>query len=104
MQSAWPAVSRYVEKAGVTLLPVGITGSERLVPIGEERVHPTLVVARIGEPLVSSSIWERAKSKRRLVMDVVGLRIARLLPPPYQGVYGPDGDELGEAREIAASL
>jgi 1-acyl-sn-glycerol-3-phosphate acyltransferase len=104
MQPALPAVSRYVEKAGVTLLPVGVTGSEHLVPIGEERVHPTQVVARIGEPIASSLIWERARSKRRLVMDVVGLKIAALLPPAYRGVYASGAEDLREAHEIALAL
>jgi hypothetical protein len=37
---------------------------------------------------------------RRLMMDVVGLAIAEVLPPPYRGVYGDDVPGLDEARRL----
>lgn len=104
MQPALPAVSRYIHQPDAVLIPVGVTGGERLVPIGEERVHLTRVTARVGPPLRAAELWERAESKRRLVMDVVGLKIAAVLPPEYRGVYGADAPGLERAREIAESL
>ena len=104
MQAALPAVSRYIENPDAVLIPVGLTGSEELVPIGDERVHPTRVVARVGRPLRASELWRHANSKRRLLMDVVGLKIAELVPVSYRGVYGEDASGLEEARAVAANL
>jgi 1-acyl-sn-glycerol-3-phosphate acyltransferase len=104
MQPTLPAVSRYLEKPDGLLVPVGITGSEHLVPIGDERVHPTRVVARIGPPIAAAALWQKTHGKRRLLMDVVGLQIAAVLPAEYQGVYASSAPGLDDARDIAISL
>jgi 1-acyl-sn-glycerol-3-phosphate acyltransferase len=104
MQPALPAVSRYIESPDVVLLPVGISGSERLVPIGEERVRATRVVARVGAPIHTALLWQRTHAKRRLLMDVVGLKIAALLPPEYRGVYADDAPGLEDGRRIAEAV
>ena len=104
MQPALAAASRYLDDPEVVILPVGIRGSERLVPVGEERVHETSVVARIGAPLKSGELHARCDKKRGLVMDVVGLLIARQLPAEYRGVYADDAPDLDAARAVAAAL
>ena len=104
MQRSLPAIVRYFEEPGVALIPVGINGSERLVPIGEERVHLTLARARIGRPAKSEHLDAACSGNRKLMMDTVGVAIARLLPPSYQGVYGPGDPELDDARRIATDV
>jgi 1-acyl-sn-glycerol-3-phosphate acyltransferase len=104
MQPALAAVSRYFECERTVLVPVGITGSERLVPVGDEHVHPTRVTIRIGRPFEGRELIERADGKRQVMMDTVGLRIAEVLPPSYRGVYGDDAPGLAEAREVAGDL
>jgi 1-acyl-sn-glycerol-3-phosphate acyltransferase len=104
MQPALAAVSRYFECERAVLVPVGITGSERLVPVGDEHVHPTRVTARVGQPFGGRALVERAEGKRQVMMDAIGLRIAELLPPSYRGVYGDDAPGLTEAREVAGDL
>jgi hypothetical protein len=104
MQAALPAVSRYIENPDAVLVPVGLTGSEELVPIGDERVHPTRVMATVGPPLRAAELWRHANSKRRMLMDVVGLKIAALVPPSYRGVYGDPVGGLEEARAVAAEI
>ena len=38
------------------------------------------------------------------MMDGVGLAIAALLPPDYQGAYGPNGADLGDARRLLGDV
>jgi 1-acyl-sn-glycerol-3-phosphate acyltransferase len=104
MQPALPAASRYLDDPDVVILPIGIRGSERLVPVGEERVHETTVIARVGAPVRSGELYARCEKKRGLVMDVVGLLIARQLPPEYRGAYADDAPNLEVARGIAAEI
>jgi 1-acyl-sn-glycerol-3-phosphate acyltransferase len=104
MQPALAAASRYLDDPDVVILPVGIRGSERLVPVGEERVHETTVIARVGAPVKSGELFSRCEKKRGLAMDVVGLLIARQLPPEYRGAYADDAPNLETARGIAAEF
>lgn len=104
MQRALPAIVRYFEEPGVAVVPVGISGSERLVPIGEERAHRTTARARIGRAALSQDLSAACGGNRKLMMDAVGIAIARLLPPSYQGVYGAEDPELDDARRVAADV
>ncbi len=109
MQRALPAVARYLEGADTLLVPIAVSGSERFVPVGEERVHPTRVSFRIGKPIAADLLSSACASNKRLAMDAVGVAIGRLLPGPYRGVYAEsrDGatadtrDELQEARRVS---
>ncbi len=87
MQQMLAGVTRYLEEPGTLVLPVGITGTEALYPIGEETLHPVRVVARIGPPIAAGALRDRAGGDRRLMMDEVGLAIAALLPVEYRGAY-----------------
>ncbi len=104
MQRALAAVARYLDYPGVALLPVGLAGSERLIPIGDEALHRTRVRACVGPPVDAESLRERADGKRALVMDTVGCLIARALPPAYRGVYSGQDPAFERARAIAESL
>jgi 1-acyl-sn-glycerol-3-phosphate acyltransferase len=104
MQRSIPAIVRYFEEPGVALVPVGISGSELLVPIGEEKAHLTVARARIGRTALSEDLSSACSGNRKLMMDTVGVAIARLLPPAYQGVYAPGDPELDDARRIATDV
>jgi 1-acyl-sn-glycerol-3-phosphate acyltransferase len=101
MQRTLGAVARYLEGPAAAVLPVGITGSEAMFPIGDERLHSVRIVARVGEPLDGALLRDLASGDRRLLMDVVGLTIAALLPAEYRGEYADDAQELDDARAIA---
>ncbi|MGD8862483.1 MAG: lysophospholipid acyltransferase family protein [Myxococcales bacterium] len=88
MQPILAAISRYLERPGAVLLPVGITGTENLIPIGESRIHPTAVVIRIGEPIASEDLVARCDRKRPKMAEAIGKAIAATLPESYRGVYG----------------
>lgn len=104
MQQILAGVTRYLEVPGTWVLPVGIVGSEALFPIGDEKVHPVRIVTRVGRPIQTGVLRERARGDRRIMMDTVGLAIARLLPSEYQGAYADDVPELGAARRVLRDL
>ena len=90
MQPLLAAAARYCEMPGTWLLPVGITGSDAMFPIGEDGLYPVRVAARVGAPIEAAALQERFGGDRRLMMDHVGFAIAGLLPPEYQGAYADD--------------
>jgi len=100
LQQMLSGVSRYIDGDGISILPVGITGTEELFPVGDDTLHPVEAVARVGEPIDATSLREHSHGDRRLMMDVVGLAIAGLLPDDYKGVYAPDVEGLDEARSV----
>lgn len=87
LQPAFPGSALIAMRSGVSILPVGIAGTERIKGIGWVLRHPRIVV-NIGRPfyLPASSRLNRAElvDNTNLIME----RIAELLPPQYRGVYG----------------
>ena len=100
MQQLLVSVTRYLDSPDVWVLPVGITGTEALFPIGEDTLHPVRAVGRVGRPIPASVLRERAEGDRRLMMDGVGLAIAELLPPEYRGAYSDEVTDLVDARRV----
>lgn len=88
MQRSLPAVARYVEAApGAWVVPVGLTGTEALFPVGEAAVRPTTVTLHIGAPMSAHRLMTACGGHRQAIVDLVGSRIAELLPVSYRGVY-----------------
>jgi 1-acyl-sn-glycerol-3-phosphate acyltransferase len=98
LQQMLSGASRYLDPDGTWILPVGITGTEELFPVGQDLLHPVEAIARVGKPIDAALLREQAHGDRRLMMDVVGLAIAELLPADYKGVYAPDVEGLDDAR------
>jgi 1-acyl-sn-glycerol-3-phosphate acyltransferase len=92
MQPLLMGVTRYLEVPGTWVLPIGITGSETLFPIGDDTVHSVKIVARVGAPIEARELTERAGGDRRVIIDAIGAAIAQLLPPEYRGVYANTAD------------
>jgi 1-acyl-sn-glycerol-3-phosphate acyltransferase len=87
MQQMLAGVSRYLDEPDTWVLPMGITGTEELFPIGEDTIHPVPSVVRAG-PLVSADeLRETAGGNRQVMIDNIGGAIASLLPPEYRGTY-----------------
>ena len=103
MQRALQGIARYFDAPERLIVPVGIYGSERLVPVGIERLHLTPVTCRIGRAVEAGALAARAGSSR-LQMDALGVAIARLLPPEYQGVYAEALPERRAARDVADAV
>jgi len=87
MQQTLTAVTRYFDFPDVWVLPAGITGTEEMFPIGEDGLHPVRAVTTIGPPIDARALHDKTGGDRRQMMDVVGLRIAELLPADYRGAY-----------------
>jgi len=100
VQQMLSAVSRYLDPEGTWILPIGITGTEALFPVGDDTLHPVEAIARVGTPIDAAKLRDQCHGDRRLMMDVVGLAIAGLLPEDYKGVYAADAEGLDEARGI----
>jgi 1-acyl-sn-glycerol-3-phosphate acyltransferase len=99
MQPMLSGVARYLDVPGVWVLPAGLAGSEALFPVGDSTLRPARVVMQLGRPIRADALLARARGDRRRIVDAIGLAVAELLPPKYQGVYG-GGDELREAKEL----
>lgn len=104
MQEMLSGVTRYLDGPEVSVLPVGITGTEAMFPIGEDTLYKVRVLTRVGRPIRASALRERAGDDRRLMMDIVGLAIAQVLPEDYRGFYGDNAADLGEAQRVWREL
>jgi 1-acyl-sn-glycerol-3-phosphate acyltransferase len=87
MQQTLTAVTRYFDFPDVWVLPAGITGSDAMFPIGEDGLHQVTAVVTIGRPMEARALHDDASGDRRQMMDVVGTKIAELLPAEYRGAY-----------------
>jgi 1-acyl-sn-glycerol-3-phosphate acyltransferase len=103
LQPMLAGVARYLDVPGTWIVPAGLVGSERLFPMDGARLQPTRVDLHVGRPIAADALLVQARRDRRMVMDAIGLSIARLLPAAYRGVYGADGDHL-DARRLLEAL
>jgi len=87
MQQTLTAVTRYFDFPDVWVLPAGIIGTEEMFPIGEDGLHPVRAIATIGPPIEARALHDDAGGDRRRMMDIVGAKIAELLPADYRGAY-----------------
>jgi 1-acyl-sn-glycerol-3-phosphate acyltransferase len=103
LQRLLPGVARYFASDGVWLLPVGVTGTEKLFPIESDALSSVRLTIEFGRPVLASAVLTHAAHDRRLAVDIIGIAIARLLPENYRGAYGENPD-LDRARVIADNL
>ena len=90
MQQAVPGVAFLASKTQTPILPVGITGTERLGPLwrivfpsGDLRVH-------IGKPFTLPDAGNKYTHEQlKEMMNTVMGHIADLIPKNYHGVYKP---------------
>jgi 1-acyl-sn-glycerol-3-phosphate acyltransferase len=101
LQRLLPGVARYFATAGVWLLPVGLTGTEKLFPIEADALHSVRLTIEFGRPVLAAALLAHAAHDRGLAVDAVGVAIARLLPDAYRGAYADDHPGLDRARLIA---
>ncbi len=102
MQRLLPAVARYLEVPDAWVVPVGLTGAERLMPVAGGRIDPATVAVRIGQPMPAGALLA-ACDDRRVVMDAIGLAIAGQLPSVYRGAYR-DAAGFPLARDVLRAV
>jgi 1-acyl-sn-glycerol-3-phosphate acyltransferase len=103
LMRAQKGVSLIAQRAGVPIVPVALTGTEKLMPIndanmGGERLHRARIDVRFGAPLHLDALKQEthgAEDPRQALVDAVMRRLAQLLPPAYRGVYA--SEQVGEA-------
>ena len=88
MQRLLSGAARYLEVPDTWVLPMGLTGTERLFPMSEDSLNPVRITLTIGSPVPARLLDERANGDRQLVMDEIGRAIAALLPAEHCGAYG----------------
>ncbi|MCJ7605520.1 MAG: 1-acyl-sn-glycerol-3-phosphate acyltransferase [Dehalococcoidales bacterium] len=93
MEPALPGAALLAARLGVPILPVGITGTEKLNHLKHCFFHRTKVVITIGKPFKPPAIHGRITREHRnaLIHDMMK-EIAALLPPEYRGVYAGEND------------
>jgi 1-acyl-sn-glycerol-3-phosphate acyltransferase len=88
-----PGAILLAQRAGSTIVPVGIAGSERVWPVGAKLPRPfSRVTLRFGKPITPEELAAAAGSDRRAATEAASellmRRIAELLPPAYRGRFG----------------
>ena len=88
MQQAYTGAALIALRNNATILPVGITGSHRLLKYGFTLRRPR-VELNIGEPFTLPPRDGRlTKEQLAQATDTIMARIAELLPQGYRGYYG----------------
>jgi len=82
-----PGVARYFERDDLIVLPIGLSGTEHMFAIGEERLGSAKIVMNVGAPFTAGSVRAVTGNNRRRFVDMLGAAVARELPPIYRGFY-----------------
>ena len=87
MQSAFPGSALIASRLGIQVLPVSITGTERLRESFWWLRRPRITVT-IGQPFyLSSADSKLTRAELARLTDSMMRHIAELLPPEYRGKY-----------------
>ena len=84
--------------SGAPIVPVALTGTEKLQPVGSNRIHRAKVTVEFGEPITMDAYGDAASGRvRREVTDEVMRRIqlmsGQVVAPPYNE---PPAATIGE--------
>ena len=92
LQSARDGVAVLALRSGAPIVPIGIAGSNGVWPRGQTLPHPGgRVTVRVGRPFRLADELPPGTDRRTakgLATGIIMRRIAELLPPRQQGVYG----------------
>jgi len=92
MQKGLPGTAHLALRGGSTVLPVGITGTEKIKGLAFVFRRPRLTV-NIGEPFRLPPIdGKLTKAELAQATDFIMGRVAELLPESYRGAYGDRKD------------
>jgi 1-acyl-sn-glycerol-3-phosphate acyltransferase len=92
LQEARDGLAVLALRSGAPIVPIGISGSNRVWPKGQRFPHPGgRVTIRVGAPFRPADELPPGTDRRTakgLVTTMVMERIAALLPPAQRGIYG----------------
>jgi len=101
LQQGQPGTSFIALRSGAPILPVAISGTERIKGMGSVLRHPKIVV-NIGHPFHLPPVEGRLNSARlSQATDLIMRHIAELLPESYRGLYAEKGTSEGLSRVVA---
>jgi 1-acyl-sn-glycerol-3-phosphate acyltransferase len=93
IQPAFAGAALIAARTGVPVLPVGITGTDKLKYVRWSFFHHPRITVNIGRPFQPPPAnGKLAREQRQLLMNDIMGKIAALLPPEYRGVYGGVGN------------
>ena len=99
LQSAFSGPALIALRSGAPILPVGISGTEKLKSVASALSRPRVTI-NIGHPFYPSpantSNKKLAKEKRAALTKSIMWHIAELLPPEYRGNYTEEKDREHE--------
>lgn len=92
LQHGYPGVPLIALRCGAPILPVGITGAEKVKSISDVLSRPQITV-NIGSPFYLPASEGRLTSARLAKLtDLIMEHIAQLLPASYRGAYRETGE------------
>ncbi len=90
LSKAQIGVAYLAVKSQATIVPVGVTGTERVQGLWRVPFPLTKITVTFGEPFTLPNVeGELPRAVLETLTDTIMRRIAELLPPAYQGVYTP---------------
>ena len=109
LTQAKKGASLIARRAGVPIVPVALTGTEKFMPIddrdmGQEQVRRAHLTVRFGRPFLLDELEAEAtgaEDPRQALTDAMMRRVAGLLPPEYRGVYADPAPEAKDAAPVA---
>ncbi len=88
--AAKTGVAYLADKAGVPVIPVAVSGTDRIFQTWARLRRPHVIV-RIGEPFCLPPLERKSRGDQMQEnTDQIMLRIAAMLPEEYRGVYAGD--------------
>jgi 1-acyl-sn-glycerol-3-phosphate acyltransferase len=91
MHEALPGAVLIATRLNIPIIPVAITGSDKLRNARWAFFHRPRVTITIGKPFTLPPVEGKlTKEKRRELLSIMMGHIAAMLPPEYRGVYGED--------------
>lgn len=89
LERARPGVGYLALHSGAPVLPVGITGTDRLLSDLKQLRRPHMTVTFAPPRALSPEIaaMQNRRAQRQAAADEIMVRIARMLPPEYRGEY-----------------
>lgn len=91
MQEALPGAVLIATRLNIPIIPVGITGSDKLRKLKRAFWHHPKITVTFGKPFTLPPVEGKlTKEKRRELLGIMMGHIAAMLPSEYRGVYGED--------------
>ena len=88
MRKAIPGIALVALRSGAPILPVGITGTERIGPIWQVAIPTGEFRVKIGQPFSIPPMEGRVgREQLEAIATMIMDRVAALLPESYRGVY-----------------